>query len=774
MDSHKEVFDSVSKVHFVEAGPSLSLCEFSNKNIFPSVLKVIEGQASLSHSFSFGSDLGHIRVGPVIIPVGVHRLFVALRKKSAEVAHCKDLSNNRYYTVPIGSIDAIELIPERGSEWQGEDVEVSLLQIVQAKSLPKIVCVAKPLQLPVNDGTGDLKVPAGSFLFPQKVKKGILESRLVAKRVDGSTVHITRTECQGRVFSVRLGITSTDTQVTPALAAKCMKLPFACTVKFLDDETSQPFRIHVNVEEIRTSEVLTAIMKMTEGSIADDISCNQEEYEIPVDLNIKVTHMVPKDELDGRLHYNPSPSLLKANVSTFTTKPSSISHNHSKVTHMVPNNEIDSRLNSNPPPSLMKANVSTITTKPLSTSHSKGIHMVGQLHSIQSAFCDMSKHAAMTLATEPSSVVVEKGAGRMPSLDTQFTTAKSPSSEAQDEDDEDHYYCSIDFGSKYDSVGEGNLYDLADNQSGLYVYFDSNSEHSGEFYESEAPQVRGFCTEVSLKDKQTQDDSYTLFECKDTQRPKIEIAAVSFSGKIHLESREVGRSESDVPIPPPLSQICEQLSSTVSSPQPPHTDVCNSTADTPQTPSATPPALPGVTPKFPSFQGRKEIQKQPLPHNPLDAGETSAKTTTDFYEDIYISADDMIGKSPPTSVTIFPIKDVVDAVSKHTNDSAPQQQIPDNAVQTKTMSCDESEIASVNISILRSLDEVKTLELLDAMNLGVYKDAFAKEFITGELLSEFDEEMLLELGVQSSLHRMRLMRVVRGRIKLDRLSIFST
>jgi hypothetical protein len=762
MESKKSSFSGGgSKVCFVEAGPSLSLREFSDKNIFPSVLKVIEGQASLSQSFSFGSDLGHIRVGPVTIPVGVDRLFVALRKKSVEVAHCKDLSNNRYYTVPIGSIDAIELIPEQGFEWQGEDVEVSLRQIVQAKSLPKILCVTKPLQLLVNDGTGNINVPAGSFLFPQKVKKGMLESRLVAKRVDGSTVHITKTECRGRVFSVRLGITNTDTQVTPALAAKCMKLPFACTVKFLDDETSQPF--HVNVEEIRTREVLPAIMKMTEGSIADDISCNQEEYEIPVDLNIKVTRMVPRDELDGRLHYSPSPSLLKANASTFTTKPSSISHDHSKVTHMVPNNEIDSQLNSNPPPSLMKANVSTITTKPSSTSHSKGMHMVCQLHSIQSAFCDMSKHAAMTLATEPSSVVVEKGAGRMPSLDTQFTTAKSPSSEAQDEDDEDHYYCSIDFSSKYDSVGEGNLYDLADNQSGLYVYFDSNSKHSGEFYESEAPQVRGFCTEVSLKDKQTQDDSYTLFECKDTQRPKIEIATASFSGKIHLESREVGRSESDVPLPPPLSQICEQLSSTVSNPQPPHTDVCNSTADTPQTPSATPPALPGVTPKFPSFQGRKEIQKQPLPHNPLDAGETSAKTTTDFYEDIHISADDMIGKSPPTSVTIFPIKDVVDAVSKHTNDSAPQQQIPDNAVQTKTMSCDESEMASVNISILRSLDEVKTLELLDAMNLGVYKDAFAKEFIDGEVLSEIDNGMLRELGVQNSLHRMRLMRIVRGK-----------
>ena len=68
-----------------------------------------------------------------------------------------------------------------------------------------------------------------------------------------------------------------------------------------------------------------------------------------------------------------------------------------------------------------------------------------------------------------------------------------------------------------------------------------------------------------------------------------------------------------------------------------------------------------------------------------------------------------------------------------------------------------SESESANIEILRSLNKVKILELLDAMNLGMYKDAFAKEYINGELLSEIDEEMLRELGVHNSLHRMRLM-----------------
>jgi hypothetical protein len=289
MESKKSSFSGGgSKVCFVEAGPSLSLREFSDKNIFPSVLKVIEGQASLSQSFSFGSDLGHIRVGPVTIPVGVDRLFVALKKESAEVAHCKDLSSKRGYIVSVGS-SAIEVVPVQSTKAS----KLSLLQIVQSKSLPKVIRTRNTL----NASKGGT-IPIRSLLFPQKVKKGKKKSILVAKRDDGTIINIS-TDCPG-TFSVD----SSDTQVSLSLAAKCIKLPFACTVKFLDDETSQPF--HVNVEEIRTSEVLTAIMKMTEGSIADDIGCNQQEFEIPVDLNFKVTHMVPKDELDGRLHSNPS------------------------------------------------------------------------------------------------------------------------------------------------------------------------------------------------------------------------------------------------------------------------------------------------------------------------------------------------------------------------------------------------------------------------------------------------------------------------------------
>ena len=53
--------------------------------------------------------------------------------------------------------------------------------------------------------------------------------------------------------------------------------------------------------------------------------------------------------------------------------------------------------------------------------------------------------------------------------------------------------------------------------------------------------------------------------------------------------------------------------------------------------------------------------------------------------------------------------------------------------------------------------------LLDAMGLSQYKDTFMSEQITGEILLEIDEDVLQnELGVRSKLHRLRLMKVIRG------------
>ena len=51
-------------------------------------------------------------------------------------------------------------------------------------------------------------------------------------------------------------------------------------------------------------------------------------------------------------------------------------------------------------------------------------------------------------------------------------------------------------------------------------------------------------------------------------------------------------------------------------------------------------------------------------------------------------------------------------------------------------------------------------QLLDAMELGQYRDSFSKENVCGEILLECDNEILKsDLGMVSRLHRVRIMKV---------------
>ena len=51
--------------------------------------------------------------------------------------------------------------------------------------------------------------------------------------------------------------------------------------------------------------------------------------------------------------------------------------------------------------------------------------------------------------------------------------------------------------------------------------------------------------------------------------------------------------------------------------------------------------------------------------------------------------------------------------------------------------------------------------LLDAMDMTQYKDAFSREWVDGEVFKELDEESLKnDLGVTSRVHRIKLMKVI--------------
>ena len=59
---------------------------------------------------------------------------------------------------------------------------------------------------------------------------------------------------------------------------------------------------------------------------------------------------------------------------------------------------------------------------------------------------------------------------------------------------------------------------------------------------------------------------------------------------------------------------------------------------------------------------------------------------------------------------------------------------------------------------------MQVCDLLVAMEMGQYKEAFIKESVSGEILADCDDDILQsDLGVASRLHRLRLMKVVSGR-----------
>ena len=54
------------------------------------------------------------------------------------------------------------------------------------------------------------------------------------------------------------------------------------------------------------------------------------------------------------------------------------------------------------------------------------------------------------------------------------------------------------------------------------------------------------------------------------------------------------------------------------------------------------------------------------------------------------------------------------------------------------------------------------------MSLKPYQETFKREQINGEILSECDEEVLMnDLGVSSKLHRMRLLKVISGKVTVS-------
>lgn len=60
--------------------------------------------------------------------------------------------------------------------------------------------------------------------------------------------------------------------------------------------------------------------------------------------------------------------------------------------------------------------------------------------------------------------------------------------------------------------------------------------------------------------------------------------------------------------------------------------------------------------------------------------------------------------------------------------------------------------------------------MLERLDLPEYKEAFLRERVDGQVLLQLTEDVLCtELGVDSKLHRIRIMNLVAGRTSVDKL-----
>ena len=261
---------SSRKLQFKEIGKVMTLEQFcSQKKKLPCLIKVTQGYTSLCDRYSLGTG----------------QLLVAIELREIDTVRIKGgFADGTLYDVPLLS-DIFTVLPSADPLYSTERI-IRPVQLLECKSLPKVIQAAS-----IITTVKGRKIQSDTLLFPQEVKKKAkrLEKRLlVAKLEDGSVVEI-NSECGGG-FIVRK---SAANNFSLSTAAKCIKLPFECTLKPLEDDI---FCNRVTIESVRKKLFLFGVMKLSDGSIQDDVNLFQQLSEVPGNLEISVVVMVPEKE----------------------------------------------------------------------------------------------------------------------------------------------------------------------------------------------------------------------------------------------------------------------------------------------------------------------------------------------------------------------------------------------------------------------------------------------------------------------------------------------
>ena len=104
--------------------------------------------------------------------------------------------------------------------------------------------------------------------------------------------------------------------------------------------------------------------------------------------------------------------------------------------------------------------------------------------------------------------------------------------------------------------------------------------------------------------------------------------------------------------------------------------------------------------------------------------------------------------------------------------TAEEQQKMSESEAAGTLIESKQTLLEENVAYLKTMQRGDILQLLDAMNLSIYKEAFEQEQIDGEMMSCLSADMLSELGVSKALHRLRLMKIVHGETSASSFFLF--
>ena len=711
---------SASDLELLVTGKPLSLKEFSKgKSVrdLPCLVKVVDGHSSLCEYYSFSKE----------------QMFVVLEKKSMPVVTCKGQVDGSSYAVPLNTT-AFHLVPY----WMDTELvrpnsfgKITANELLQSKALPPVLAVS--VEFEVGEHHSKKTVPVGTLLFPNEKKrsKDQRQSVLHAKSKSGEMVQITP-DCKGR-FS----ILACDVRLSLQQAITHLKVPFS--MRTVSDCDSL-YVSAITAEKVHKEDVFIGMMKSTDGTSLDDIAAFSRIVEIPVGFNLTVVTMVPKQkEILGQIYdfVLAEYSGTKQRPVRSPSKPSNrviMAPNPAYITFMPTNHEKKANFTNHEkakfsarPTSSVRANVATppyrVATPPYREEHIYDV---------------VDNYRARPTAANL----------QMPSLDAKVAgTPLNSSQSSSDAATAVEYY--EDMPTVADQVASPDSKVEETQIEGTQP--SSDAAAAVEYYE-EMPTVADQVVspdpkveETPIEGAQPSSDATAAVEYYE-EMPTVADQVVSPDPKVEETPLEGAQPSSDAAAAVEDYEVMLPAADQVVSPD---SNVEESPIEGAQPSSDSTAAVEDYEVMLPAAdQVVSACPKLKVEETPIEGAQPSSDAADiDYYEGLPTAATQQT--MPPDSEAAGTVFD---------REQSPSEKNVSTSVTQG--GCVEETVA--NIAYLKKMQNGEILHLLDAMNLSAYKEAFEQEQIDGETMVCLSADMLIELGVSKSLHRLRLMKIISG------------